>query len=430
LKPLKVLGIFLVLVFISTLFSLQLINVDKPAEYTRQDYYMTLKNNVGTIKANCFDFPAVMFSAYFVHRIAESQGKILLKKDLFVCDFDYSLLNRTVAVENATIWFMNPDANDLAEKALNFNSAGEQIVFPMAQSGNYIFDVWILSSDHTGWEENFFPNTKFYVYDSTATHFAAWKTYRLTILTNISSLIGVVAGLFLVSVDDRHRDKEKRPLEDVPKSDSEIEPGHFLTALLWSMVILVIGWLAWLSKGTTISLESRELATLLATCLALVAGAFSLSIAILRWFAIAPRFVQVSLQATGQASDRNYRIVAEVMNIGGRHADKCTCEVMRIVGGSKVSLPEKIHLDFVPVDTPVGKLDPLLGSERFSMYPGTRIRLRNYVPESLREQGKRNLILKLDAGARVEWSEEFGLPDWTCMIDAQKRAQVSSLYAL
>jgi hypothetical protein len=103
---------------------------------------------------------------------------------------------------------------------------------------------------------------------------------------------------------------------------------------------------------------------------------------------------------------------------------------MRIVGGKRESLPEKIQLDFVPVDTPVGKLDPLLGSQIFPMYPSTRIRLRNYVPESLREQDKRSLILKLDAGGRVEWSKEFGLPDWTPMIDAQKRAQISSLYAL
>jgi hypothetical protein len=198
-------------------------NIDAPPEYTRQDYYMTLKNNVGTIKANCFDFPAVMFSAYFVHRIAESQGKILLKKDLFVCDFDYSLLNRTMAVENATIWFMNPDANDLTEKTLNLNSTGEQIVFPMVQSGNYMFDVWIVRSDHTGPEENPFLDTKFYVYDSTATYFAAWKTYRLAMLTNISSLIGIIAGLFLVLVDDRHGQKQRRPPKEVPKSDSEIE---------------------------------------------------------------------------------------------------------------------------------------------------------------------------------------------------------------
>lgn len=206
--------------------------------------------------------------------------------------------------------------------------------------------------------------------------------------------------------------------------------GHFLIALLWFVAISVIGWLAWSSKGTTISLESRDLATLLATLLALIVGAFSLSIAIHHGFAITPRFVQVSLQATGQASDKNYRMVAEVMNIGGRYADKCACEVMRIVGGKKESLPEKIQLDFVPVDTPVGKLDPLLGSQIFPMYPGTRIRLRNYIPESLREQDKRNLILKLDAGGRVEWSKEFGLPDWASMIGAQKRAQISSLYAL
>jgi hypothetical protein len=204
-----------------------------------------------------------------------------------------------------------------------------------------------------------------------------------------------------------------------------------LIAALWLVVISVIASLAWLFlKGTPISLESRDSATLVATAVALIVGATSLSIAILHRFAITPRFVQVSLWATGQIGDKKYRVVAEVMNIGGRYADKCTCEVMRVVDGKKESLPEKIQLDFVPVDTPVGKLDPLFGSPTFSMYPSTRIRLRNYVPECLREQGKRNLFLKLDAGGRIEWSQEFGLPDWTFMIDAQKRAQISSLNAL
>jgi hypothetical protein len=226
-KTLKVFGIVLVLFFSSALFCLQLINIDNPPEYVRQDYYMTLSNNVGTIRVNCFDFPAAMFSAYFLHRIVESQGKILLKKDLLVCDFDYSHLNRTTAVANATIWFMNPDANDLTEKTLNLNSTGEQIVFPMAQSGNYMFDVWILRSIYEGWEENFFPNIKFYVYDSTVTYFAAQKTYRLALLTDGLSVFGIISGVFLAAMGDWRSSKKEKglPKEVAMKSDPETEPG-------------------------------------------------------------------------------------------------------------------------------------------------------------------------------------------------------------
>lgn len=167
-----------------------------------------------------------------------------------------------------------------------------------------------------------------------------------------------------------------------------------------------------------------------ATAFALGFGSLSLSLTGYNRLVIKPRFVQVSLRAVGKVSDKKYRVVAEVMNIGGGSADKCMCEVMRIVDGKKESLLEKIHLDFVPVDTPVGKLDPLFGSSTFSMFPSTRILLRNYIPECLRVKGKRNLKLKLEANGCVAWSHEFGLPDWASLSDAQKRAQVPNLNVL
>ena len=163
-----------------------------------------------------------------------------------------------------------------------------------------------------------------------------------------------------------------------------------------------------------------------ATAFALLVGSLSLSLALNNRLVIMPRFVQVSLQAVGEESDKKYRVVAEVMNIGGRSADKCTCEVMRLCDGGWEPLPEKLLLDFVPVDTPVGKMIPLREEQTFSMFPNRRTRLRSYIPERLREQDKRNLILKLDANGVVEQSQEFGLPDWTSMIDAQERARIPS----
>jgi hypothetical protein len=160
--------------------------------------------------------------------------------------------------------------------------------------------------------------------------------------------------------------------------------------------------------------------------IALLVGSFSLSLALHNRLRIIPRFVQVSLQAVGEESDKKYRVVAEVMNVGGGFADKCTCEVMRLCDGGWEPLPEKLLLDFLPVDTPVGKMIPLREEQTFFMFPNTRTRLRNYVPERLRDKDKRNLILKLDANGVVEQSQEFGLPDWASMIDAQERARIPS----
>ena len=162
------------------------------------------------------------------------------------------------------------------------------------------------------------------------------------------------------------------------------------------------------------------------SAIALLVGSFSLSLALHNRLRIIPRFVQVSLQAVGEESDKKYRVVAEVMNVGGGFADKCTCEVMRLCDEGWEPLPEKLLLDFVPVDTPVGKMKPLRERQTFSMFPNTRTRLRNYVPERLRDKDKRNLILKLDANGVVEQSEAFGLPDWTNMIAVQKCAGVPS----
>lgn len=163
-----------------------------------------------------------------------------------------------------------------------------------------------------------------------------------------------------------------------------------------------------------------------ATAFALLAGSLSLSLALNNRLVIMPRFVQVSLQAVGEESDKKYRVVAEVMNIGGRSADKCTCEVERLCDGGWEPLPEKLLLDFVPVDTPVGKMKPLREEQTFSIFPNTIKRLRNYIPERLREQDKLNLRLKLDANGVVQQYQEFGLPDWTDMIDAQKHARIPS----
>jgi hypothetical protein len=208
-------GIIILLFSSVSLFALQLVNIQKPPEYVRQDHLMTLRSNVGTIKVNCFDFPGVFLSAYFVYRIAETQGRILLKKDLLVCDFDYSLLNRTTVVVNSTIWFMNPDASDLTEKELHLDQTGEQIGFPMVQPGNYMFDIWIVRSPCTvGWEENFFPDIKFYVYESPDAYFSAMNTYHFSLLTSGLSFFGTITGLMLAVVGEGPGSgKEQQPKE-------------------------------------------------------------------------------------------------------------------------------------------------------------------------------------------------------------------------
>jgi uncharacterized Tic20 family protein len=197
--------------------------------------------------------------------------------------------------------------------------------------------------------------------------------------------------------------------------------GHALVVAVSVVVISVVVLLVSLHVS---------FATLIATAVALFFSAISVSIAILHRFTIVPRFVQISLWAAGKESDKKYRVIAEVMNIGGKFADKCACEVMRIVDETPESLQNRIQLGFVPIDTPAGKLNPLVESPEFSMSQNTRIRLRNYIPESLREEGRLNLQLKLEANGVVRLSDRFGLPDWTTLSDAQKRTVLPSLNAL
>lgn len=211
----------LFLVFGASLAYLLVTNVEKPSEYVRRDYYVSLKSNVGTVKVNCFGFPAVMFSAYFLNRIAETGGRILLKKDLLVCDFDYSQLNSTVVrtVVNSTIWFQNPDAGDLTQRVLHLNQTREQILFPMTQAGDYNFDIWILFPS-TGWEENYFSNDPtFHVYQSTTAYSAAVRTYQVSILTALFSFLGIIEGVVLFIVESRYSGKKRernRPSLDLP----------------------------------------------------------------------------------------------------------------------------------------------------------------------------------------------------------------------
>jgi hypothetical protein len=201
----------------------------------------------------------------------------------------------------------------------------------------------------------------------------------------------------------------------------QLHRGHVIVVALWGAVISVIVLLASLLISLT---------TLVATAVALALSATSLSITILPKFAIVPRFVQVSLWAAGEASAKKYRVIAEVMNVGGKFAEKCTCEVMRIVGGHPKVLQDRIRLEFVPIDTPAGKLKPLVAASEFSMPQNTRVRLRNYIPEGLREEDKLNLQLKLEADGFVHFSDSFGLPDWASLADAQKHTVLPSLNAL
>lgn len=204
----KLLGVILILVFSSSLSYLQFISIEKPPEYERRDYFLALSNNVGILKVNCFAFPAFP-SAFFLNRIKETQGKILLKKDLLVCDFNYSQLNRTTAVTNASIWFVNENSNDLTERELHFNLTGEQLVFPMTQPGHYIFDIWILQSPYTGWEEHLFSNIRFYVYESTDAYLSAVKAYNVSLMTSVLSLFGIVAGLALFALGNLQNDEQR-----------------------------------------------------------------------------------------------------------------------------------------------------------------------------------------------------------------------------
>jgi hypothetical protein len=192
---------------------LQLQNIQAPVKYVRQDNRLLLIDqygkNFGTIILNCFDMPFFL-SAFMMYRQVEVHEEALLRKDSFVCDFDYRLLNRTSTIANATIWFINADSNFVDEEVLHVNKTGEQIVFPMPYSGWYAFEVWLLPTIYVGWEEFVYRNFEFYVYDSPQSYAQAKSAYAEAIASILGSLIGSIIGIvgIVLTVMDRHETPE------------------------------------------------------------------------------------------------------------------------------------------------------------------------------------------------------------------------------
>jgi hypothetical protein len=185
-----------------------------PQEYTRQDYFLTLPSDVGMIKVDCFNFPGVFLSQYFAYRIAQTENKVLLKRDLLVCNLDYSRVNRTADVLNATIWFFNSNLNSLTEEQLHLDLTEEQISFRMAEAGNYYFYVWILR-ESTGWKDAFFPKPTFYVYDSPESYFAAKRAYQVSIGNTVLSSLGIFSGVVFFIAGSRGGGGEMKRRDDL-----------------------------------------------------------------------------------------------------------------------------------------------------------------------------------------------------------------------
>jgi len=202
-ENLKYFGIVLIVVFGVQLFYFQYVNIERPKTYDRKDYYMSIGGN-RTIKMNCFDFPGVPFSTYFLYRLKESEGKILLQKDSLVCDFYYSNFKNNTP-EEVDVWLTNDVANYLEERKLNLNSGHEQIIFPLTASGNYGFELLKLENDATGWEELLFPNIKFYVYASVDSYSSDVKSYNSQIATSLSSFIGLILGVMALLIPQKRK---------------------------------------------------------------------------------------------------------------------------------------------------------------------------------------------------------------------------------
>lgn len=141
---------------------------------------------------NCFDLPT--FLSAFMCRQVEVHEDVLLRKDSFVCNFDYGLLNRTATIANATICFMNVDSNFVLEQLLHVNETGEQIIFPMPFSGWYTFEVWLLPTIYVGWEEVVFPHLTFYVYESPQSYAQAQSAYSEALASVLGSIVGSIIG--------------------------------------------------------------------------------------------------------------------------------------------------------------------------------------------------------------------------------------------
>lgn len=204
--------IFLV-IWVPVLAIMQMQNIQAPVKYVRQNNGLRLTdqygNDFGTIILNCFDMPFIL-SAFMVRRQVEVNEEALLRKDSFVCDFDYGLLNRSATIANATISFINVDSNFVDEKLLHVNETGEQIVFAMPFSGWYTFDVWLLPTIYVGWEEIPPPNLNFYVYESPQSYAQAKSAYAEAIASILGSVIGSIIGAvgIVLTIMDQHETPE------------------------------------------------------------------------------------------------------------------------------------------------------------------------------------------------------------------------------
>jgi hypothetical protein len=215
------LSLIFLIIWIPVFAIVQMQNIQAPVKYVRQDNELGLIDQYGTnfgrIVMNCFDTPFLL-SAFMLYRQAEVNEEALLRKDMFVCDFNYRLLNRTATIANATIEFIYVDSNFDYEKLLHVNETEEQILFPMPFSGWYTFEIWLEPTIHVGWEQFVFKDLNFYVYESPQSYAQAKSAYAEAIASILGSVIGSIIGAvgIVLTMMDRHETPEatgKLPLK-------------------------------------------------------------------------------------------------------------------------------------------------------------------------------------------------------------------------
>jgi hypothetical protein len=127
-----------------------------------------------------------------------------------------------------------------------------------------------------------------------------------------------------------------------------------------------------------------------------------------------------------------YRILAEVSNEGGWKAKNCHCYIKTLNQTNEGLL----YLDYVPVDTPAGRVADKDGREilpktnQFVLYPKKPIYVRGYFPPS--KNTKYQLVLEA-AGNRITIPKDvldkdgFEFPDWSHLRSKQQELREAGI---
>lgn len=157
--------------------------------------------------------------------------------------------------------------------------------------------------------------------------------------------------------------------------------------------------------------------------MALIVSSCALVFYLIDWISIKLYILQIELRPM---SERNYFLInAKIINYGGRIAFPCTCEV-KIYENDKIierKNDDIEKMDFVPVDTPVGRPEVLQKYQDYPLLPKIPIWVRKY--ETLEKNQKVEVLLRYKGYIRDErYPRQFRTPCWKTLREAYEKPHI------